>query len=750
MYNAPFGAEIRAEAMESVLSRNGHEAVLLQLNPKTAFSKISPAFVPFLISTAVLILKTFGWVVNFKILKLLLNVILSSWGLLEEISRGGYDVIQAETHLAGLCAWVLRHQVPFLFYLDIHGIAEEVRADPVLFNFAVKVEKLLLDDSSGCICVSGTMRRFLRDFHQSHQDLFIECHCGTEEQDEHAHFSLPLKVIFAGGFSYYEKVMDFIDTAKLNSDPNIEFYLLGGGDNEKEILAYIKRNNIKITWMGRKSRQETLKVLKQMHIGVAPSTVDISRKVASPIKVLDYAACGLAVVTVDVDEWSRIFQDYKAGIVCKDSCAKAFLEAIITLKDKDTWSAASRNALKLVKEKRTWAKTIQPLADHYTRLEQSGMAEYPVVGAVEWMMKAQYPSGEGEGFLPYYVSQDSRIGFYPEITGYAVSTFSTLFRRSANKLFFSRARKAADALIRIQQAGGGIPGLTGPGTEKRVIYAFDQGIMAAGLLDFAAIANSLPRSEREKYLNAGIQAAEFLIKIAGSGFYYDDYDLEGNPLDKQTSCITIKNCIALVKAYALTKDKKFLDTALKIALYGIRNFQHQDGAFSYKPDIYGNRFHYHCYAVEGLIAVHQQTHDPQLAESIIAGAGFLARKQERNGGFSNTFPSRADCEDIPVAAQASMIWKYSAGNFIAEKDIYERSVHKAHNYLKQRQIFKVGPLYGGFPIWRNKNRLRYLLSYKLGKLKTGSWAAEFVIDEHFCSRPLNKIPQKGKTEINDS
>jgi glycosyltransferase involved in cell wall biosynthesis len=158
--------------------------------------------------------------------------------------------------------------------------------------------------------------------------------------------------------------MDFIEAARLNTDPEIEFYLMGSGENEAEILDYIRKHDIRINWLGYRPRGETLDVFTTMQVGVSPATNDVARQVASPLKILDYAACGLPVVTVAVGEWSEIFRDYDAGVVCAECGAETLLAAIRSLKNRDRWTRASQNAQRLIHEARTWPAVLAPLYDH--------------------------------------------------------------------------------------------------------------------------------------------------------------------------------------------------------------------------------------------------------------------------------------------------------------------------------------------------------------------------------------------------
>jgi glycosyltransferase involved in cell wall biosynthesis len=223
------------------------------------------------------------------------------------------------------------------------------------------------------------MRRHLIARHGGDPARHLVCHNGTEPRPQIARYRLPLRVIYAGLFAYYQRIMDYVEAARINTDREIEFYLMGSGENEAEILEYIAKHNVRIDWLGYRPREETLQIFATMQVGVSPASNDVARQLASPLKILDYAACGLPVVTVAVGEWSEIFRDYDAGVVLAECRAETLLAAIRSLKDKERWTAASQNAQRLIQEARIWPAVLAPLYEHLHSLEaaEAKRTEFP-------------------------------------------------------------------------------------------------------------------------------------------------------------------------------------------------------------------------------------------------------------------------------------------------------------------------------------------------------------------------------------
>jgi glycosyltransferase involved in cell wall biosynthesis len=373
--SASFGEHIRINAIADGLRRQGHDVDLLVMDRRKAARSLTPAVLPFAWTKVILLLRRLGAPGSRQMAKVYIKCVLSAFYLIPLLQRGAYAIILAETHYSGLCAWLMRAHIGARLYVDFHGTAEEVAAHQSFYRQALRLERLLVRECDFAISCSATMREHLIANHAGDPARHIICHNGSEPRPRVARYDLPLRVIFAGHFAYYQRVMDFVEAARLNTDPEIEFYLMGGGENEAEILNYIRRHGIRINWLGYRPREEALDLFTTMQVGVSPATTDIARRVASPLKILDYAACGLPVVTVAGAEWSEIFRDYAAGIVCNACSGESLLAAFRELKDPDRWASASQNAQQLIREARTWPVVLAPLYKHLRSLEATAAVE---------------------------------------------------------------------------------------------------------------------------------------------------------------------------------------------------------------------------------------------------------------------------------------------------------------------------------------------------------------------------------------
>jgi glycosyltransferase involved in cell wall biosynthesis len=367
--SAPFGEWVRINGIAAGLRDQGHETDILMMDRYKALRALSPSFITFGVSKLSLLIRTFSLPRSKETAKAWTKCILSAFYLIPILRRGGYHILISETHYAGLCAWLMRPQLDVQFYMDFHGTAEELSGKRAYYKEAFQLEGVLLRDCDFAVSCSGPIRQHLIAKHGGDPTSHIVCHNGTELALQMASHRLPFRVIFAGLFAHWQRVMDFVEAARRNSDPEIEFYLMGGGESEAEVLAYIKKHDVKITWLGYKPREEARNVFSTMHVGVAPYTNSLVVRMLSPLKILDYAACGLPVVTVASGEWSELLDDFGAGVICQDCNADALLAAIHSLKDKARWTTASSNAQRFVRETRTWPVVLTPLYEHLRSLD---------------------------------------------------------------------------------------------------------------------------------------------------------------------------------------------------------------------------------------------------------------------------------------------------------------------------------------------------------------------------------------------
>jgi len=278
--------------------------------------------------------------------------------------RTNPDIVLAETSTVGWIATHVCEELSIPCVVDCHGLAftETKGAGYDDWQQIKRMEEETFTKCDYLSVVSKRMKNYIeREFRISGKKIVITPN-GSQPQDFTAQYKSPLKVIYAGVFAYWEKVHDFLDLAK-QANQKVRFYMAGAGPLKKQLLKTIGKEKIPVKYLGYILRQKIFATLSKMQVGIAPSTKDLARVVASPIKVFDYMASGLPVITPRIGDWGDLINDEDCGIALDDDSIEKYLEALNILAGKDAWTKKSFNAIKVIEEKYSWDKVLQPLVN---------------------------------------------------------------------------------------------------------------------------------------------------------------------------------------------------------------------------------------------------------------------------------------------------------------------------------------------------------------------------------------------------
>lgn len=304
-----------------------------------------------------------------------------------------------------------------------------------------------------------------------------------------------------------------------------------------------------------------------------------------------------------------------------------------------------------------------------------------------------------------------RYSPYPEITGYGASLFAKLYSYCGRGVFLERAVLAADSIVAVQTRPGGF--LADPSGADRNIYTFDHLMMVNGLLD------TYGATGKEVYLKSALRGLELLLERQG-----EDGSLPlrlNDPGRAKSHFCLVKGTIPLVKAHGISGDQRYARAAEKLARHAIVRFQKDDGGFRIeKESPECNRFHYMCYAVEGIISLAEG--DQSFMDSVECAGEFLLRSQRVDGAIWYSFtrggkPIPSDA-DLSATAQAARIFLYLHRRTHDRR--YAERAYRAASYLRGRQHRSSFMLVnGGMPFGYHR---------ALDSFGACSWATQFFTD----------------------
>jgi glycosyltransferase involved in cell wall biosynthesis len=361
------GDRIRIDAIIKTLNSRGHEPLDIQVPSTDRLKDVVANILPINIATQI------QPELSRQYIRDQLGFVVSRNFLLRQFKDAKIEAVLAETTKMGLVACSAAKKLSIKCAVDVHGLgfAEAHGANNGNSIKTYLIEKEVFQTADHLIAVSNYMKEYIQLYFRIDPNKISVAPNGGQLQPTLARFEKPLNVIFAGSFAYWEKVDDVLELAK-KADPNMfKFYLAGAGPLEKLLLDRIRAEKIPIIYLGYIPRGRVYSLFSNMQIGLAPSTHDLARKVASPIKIFDYMSCGLPVVCSKIGDWGEVISKHHCGFALKVDTTDEYSRALSSLADKETWSRMSKNALKAIQEYYNWEMTLGPIADAFDNLKTS-------------------------------------------------------------------------------------------------------------------------------------------------------------------------------------------------------------------------------------------------------------------------------------------------------------------------------------------------------------------------------------------
>src|SRR3989338_3426850 len=177
---------------------------------------------------------------------------------------------------------------------------------------------------------------------------------------------------YVGSFKEWdglEDLMEAIDLAR-KQKPSLVVALVGDGPRREAIQALIKEKGLEknVAWLGRKGLEETAETISASCLGLAPYNVSRSRKgefkkhgyYFSPLKVLEYMACGKAVVATDYALVAGLLP--KGNALAGEGDAAALAEGLLgLLASDDRYAVEQRNLLAV--RRFSWKRLAEKIND---------------------------------------------------------------------------------------------------------------------------------------------------------------------------------------------------------------------------------------------------------------------------------------------------------------------------------------------------------------------------------------------------
>jgi len=267
--------------------------------------------------------------------------------------------------------------------------------------------------------------------------------------------------------------------------------------------------------------------------------------------------------------------------------------------------------------------------------------------AIKWFLDSPIRcSLEGGSIEAYHEAYDSNRDdytiLYCEITGYALSFLSSLYKIKKDEAYLESAKKAGDFLVRAQlkdgEAKGAIPWtVLEKGRPHHHYYTFDTAMCITGLADL------FMATEDSTFLDSASMAADWLVNCAQNddGSFNALYNAKDSRFDNELLCgewsdsrgsLHIKHLIALLKLYKITQNEFYLKSARKLLNWS-EKMQYENGSFMASEKVPFTFTHAHCYATEGLAYGLLYLKDEECGKRIVKSADWMLKNQNRDGSW---------------------------------------------------------------------------------------------------------------------
>lgn len=177
----------------------------------------------------------------------------------------------------------------------------------------------------------------------------------------------PKKIVFSGAM-YYHRGLDVLLEAipdVVKKIPDIKFVLLGSGNEMDKLKKIVKDKKLEksVEFTGWVNRNEIPKNISDAVIGIGPLRLTDVTKHALPIKVLEYMASSLAIISIEGTLPSDILKNGENGFFIKNS--NELSQKIIELSQNNELCKKMGNNSKEMVIKFDWNNIINSIISEY-------------------------------------------------------------------------------------------------------------------------------------------------------------------------------------------------------------------------------------------------------------------------------------------------------------------------------------------------------------------------------------------------
>ena len=338
--------------------------------------------------------------------------------------------------------------------------------------------------------------------------------------------------------------------------------------------------------------------------------------------------------------------------------------------------------------------------------------EMHIKAAVNWLLNAQKANSDG-GVSAMYSLYQGWHSSYSETTGYIVPTMFNYYHKAKDEKIKESSIRMSKWELTKQLKEGAFPGGEKNGKELPIVFNTGQVIFG--------MARAYYETKDEKYKNAAIKAANWLVRIQNKNGCWDKYTYLN-----QVHTYNTRTAWALLRTHEITKNIKYKKAAIKNIEWALKQ-QQENGWFKHNA-FYEKQeplLHTIAYSISGILEAGIYLKNQRYITAAKRAADSLLKKHRKDsslpGSFDKNWKSHVSWSCLTGNSQTSIIWLRLY--YLTKETSYLDAAKKINNYMKSMQDIKTnnsgirGGIKGAFPIYGWYAPFCY-----------PNWAAKFFID----------------------
>jgi len=162
-------------------------------------------------------------------------------------------------------------------------------------------------------------------------------------------------IVFVGQMGVYHGQIEVLKkfASLLKENNNLSFIFVGGGEIFEDLKSEILNLGLekKVILTGQVSQKKVREILQTCEVGILPLWDIPVHKARHPLKLLEYLASGLVVITNKVGEAERIIKNGENGILCPPGDIKCLVRKTeVIIRSPDLAKKIKRKAVDSVKD----------------------------------------------------------------------------------------------------------------------------------------------------------------------------------------------------------------------------------------------------------------------------------------------------------------------------------------------------------------------------------------------------------------